>query len=765
MRMDATSEQQAESSARRIDHSALISLSDFQQAHVKSSGTTKEPEKFLDLGKSSDLYKLDDPLADFHKTPTHRLTSDTEAHQHKFLFGGNAHGTLDSLESAIGGKANLEMFPVKPGNREQMDHIRTDLAKGVTPEISLNGEFFRGGDKAIATGRYDKQLTQMAHELSQMKNPDGTKAEILMRFGKEMDLQHKFVGTGQDYVNAFQRVHDVFQNAGADNVKMVWCPTKKVDPSELANEANPDKYWPGSKYVDVIGPDGYSPKHKEESFQKIFEPFVDLAKRTGKPFMSSETGIHTDGMTEKQKSDWWQKAFDYVKNERDKGTDIMGVGGFFRHPETNETLSDNQRKVLSHTFIKAEGTTGSGGDAVRPPHEPPHSDHHGHDPDHHGHPPDHPGHHPPTDHEPPGHDRPHHCHPHHPGHKPPTDGPIPPDQGHRPPIDGPLPPDHSPIPPVIDPIYHPPPDHIPVPPVVDPIDPPPPPPGSNPPADILFGGYTSGSWRGNEARDALDREIGGKAELEQFYRPMGGSITDLKNYIQGDLDRGILPEVSLNPRKNDFNYTDIASGKHDQYFRDLATQLGNMKDAKGNPAEILMRPGWEFNLRWMKNMGTSEQYVAAFQHMHDIFQQEGANNVKFVWSPGSKLDMSGLGSEPDLQHYWPGAKYVDVVGPDGYCNRDQSFEQIFNPAMDLAQRIGKSFMVSETGVNREAMTEEQTADWWRSAFETLQRRQAAGLDVTGVAAFMKAGDFGWGYFDYNISKGAEQDTLRDTFLQ
>lgn len=297
--------------------------------------------------------------------------------------------------------------------------------------------------------------------------------------------------------------------------------------------------------------------------------------------------------------------------------------------------------------------------------------------------------------------------------------------------------------------------------------PPTPPDGSG--NDILFGGYTNGSWRGTEARDALDRQIGGRAELEQFYRPMGGSISELRDYIQQDLDRGTLPEVSLSPKGKDFKYSEIISGEHDKYFHDLAKELGSMKDAHGNPAEILLRPGWEFNLRWMRSMGTSEQYVGAFQHMHDIFQQEGASNVKFVWSPGHRLDMSGLGRQPDLQHYWPGADYVDVIGPDGYSNTQnghhESFDEIFRPSMDFAQRIGRSFMASETGIDRTGLTAQETADWWRSAYQTLQQRQARGLDVTGVAAFMKAGDFGWGHRDYTISPGLEQNTLRDTFLQ
>src|SRR5262249_24387361 len=54
--------------------------------------------------------------------------------QRGFLFGGNSHTSLESIQQQIGGHANLEMFPVRPGNAAEMQHVRDDLARGVTPE-------------------------------------------------------------------------------------------------------------------------------------------------------------------------------------------------------------------------------------------------------------------------------------------------------------------------------------------------------------------------------------------------------------------------------------------------------------------------------------------------------------------------------------------------------------------------------------------------------------------------------------------------------
>lgn len=269
-----------------------------------------------------------------------------------FLFGGNAHNSLASLESAIGGRANLEMFPVHPGNEHELQHVRDDLATGVTPEISLNGEFFAKGSRGIVDGEYDRQLKQMARELSHMKGQDGKQANLLLRFGKEMNLQHAFVGSGHDFIAAYQHVADIFHRE-APNVKMVWCPTAAVDPTELGREPDASKYWPGARYVDVVGPDGYSKLHgRERSFRDIFEPFVQFSQRIGKPFMTSETNDKTP-VSDSQSAQWWRDAYQYISDLRSRGVNILGVGLFSRNE--GEILSEAEKQALRATFLKIEG--------------------------------------------------------------------------------------------------------------------------------------------------------------------------------------------------------------------------------------------------------------------------------------------------------------------------------------------------------------------------------------------------------------------------
>ncbi|MBI2811009.1 MAG: hypothetical protein HYX67_09305 [Candidatus Melainabacteria bacterium] len=96
-------------------------------------------------------------------------------------------------------------------------------------------------------------------------------------------------------------------------------------------------------------------------------------------------------------------------------------------------------------------------------------------------------------------------------------------------------------------------------------------------------------------------------------------------------------------------------------------------------------------------------YVQAWQHMHDIFEQEGVKNVKWVWCPDAN---AFDGQNPAAQKYYPGSKYVDYVGADGYSEpiykgKELPYmtpQQIFQSGVNFAKEQGKPFLIGETGV-------------------------------------------------------------------
>lgn len=163
-------------------------------------------------------------------------------------------------------------------------------------------------------------------------------------------------------------------------------------------------------------------------------------------------------------------------------------------------------------------------------------------------------------------------------------------------------------------------------------------------------------------------------------------------------------------------FPDIIAGRYDSNLRQAA-QL-----AKGLPFEVLIRFAHEMNGDWYPwrpggesgNVGTN--YVDAWRHVVSIFRQEGATNVKWVWSPN--ID---YGNYPFAQ-YFPGDEWVDYVALDGYnwgtggvgVNKWQSLYEVFAPSYaKLTQMSTKPVMIAETSSSESGGDK---AAWIRQGF-------------------------------------------------
>ena len=62
--------------------------------------------------------------------------------------------------------------------------------------------------------------------------------------------------SAHDYVRAWRRLHGIFARVGAANVRWVWSPLVEDVPATPGNAF--ERYYPGSRYVDVLALDGYN---------------------------------------------------------------------------------------------------------------------------------------------------------------------------------------------------------------------------------------------------------------------------------------------------------------------------------------------------------------------------------------------------------------------------------------------------------------------------------------------------------------------------
>lgn len=160
-----------------------------------------------------------------------------------------------------------------------------------------------------------------------------------------------------------------------------------------------------------------------------------------------------------------------------------------------------------------------------------------------------------------------------------------------------------------------------------------------------------------------------------------------------ELDRkaGRAPLIAWDGRRD---LRAIAAGRWDSLLRERARACA----AFGAP--IYLRWGAEFNGEWNPCYGRPAGFVAAWRHMVTLFRSAGATNVRWVWCPFT-VQRPRRGSAGDWRPYYPGDRFVDWVGMDGYnwgttrsWSRWQSFGEIFGPLYaDYAGR--KPVMICE----------------------------------------------------------------------
>ncbi len=170
----------------------------------------------------------------------------------------------------------------------------------------------------------------------------------------------------------------------------------------------------------------------------------------------------------------------------------------------------------------------------------------------------------------------------------------------------------------------------------------------------------------------------------------------------------LTPIITWEPWKRDFenptvnqeqySLQSIIDGQHDTYITDWANSA---RDAN---IEIIIRFAQEQSTppnsqSWYPWQGDPERYVAAYRHIVDVFRQNKATNVKFMWSP--------IYTEfPFSEAYFPGADYVDYVGITSLNHgknigteweRWKSCDEVFTPQYNAALKYNLPIIVSEIG--------------------------------------------------------------------
>lgn len=176
-------------------------------------------------------------------------------------------------------------------------------------------------------------------------------------------------------------------------------------------------------------------------------------------------------------------------------------------------------------------------------------------------------------------------------------------------------------------------------------------------------------------REGAQKDMSLISDFEKTYQMKPAQIMwylDWSNKFPKDdcekvYEYGAVPHIVWEPwywgDQSSINLSRIAGKKFDTYIRTWA------KDVKAWGKPIFLRVAHEFNIEFypwtiVKNKKKPDLYIKAFRHIHNIFNEEGVTNVKWVWCP---MNYSYPTDEwNDYTKAYPGDEYVDWIGIDGY---------------------------------------------------------------------------------------------------
>ena len=191
------------------------------------------------------------------------------------------------------------------------------------------------------------------------------------------------------------------------------------------------------------------------------------------------------------------------------------------------------------------------------------------------------------------------------------------------------------------------------------------------PKVILFGAFDNKVTESFEEVITLEDSLKTTFPLFQIYSVWGTKEGERFPKLQTEaiLELGSVPVITWEPWLTDFDeekfptlrkaeerdkggLADIAKGSYDVYIKQWAT------DAKRIKKPVFLRMGHEMNdpyrYPWGPQNNSAKDYVAAWQHVHQLFTAVGATNIIWIWSPHPAYGF--------FADFYPGNAYVDYVG-------------------------------------------------------------------------------------------------------
>lgn len=239
---------------------------------------------------------------------------------------------------------------------------------------------------------------------------------------------------------------------------------------------------------------------------------------------------------------------------------------------------------------------------------------------------------------------------------------------------------------------------------------------------VLFGAWL-GLWptADNQAIDGFEDATDTEVEIVDIYLDWSTPAENVSHSVRYVTEEDAVPHLTWEPQTVstpeilDGNRTltlrDGTTPTIDAYLSTFSETICTVSHETGDP--VLIRPMHEMNGRWFtwsigyktqdgEQPNSEDTYKQAFGKIHDAFQQACADGgeVRFIWA----VNHVSLGPGTSFMGTYPGDRYVDYVGIDGYNWGGvadwgwTTFPELFDQAYcEVSTNTEKPIFISEWG--------------------------------------------------------------------
>jgi mannan endo-1,4-beta-mannosidase len=206
--------------------------------------------------------------------------------------------------------------------------------------------------------------------------------------------------------------------------------------------------------------------------------------------------------------------------------------------------------------------------------------------------------------------------------------------------------------------------------------------------------------------EAVAKTVGMSFKLVEVYDAFGTSP-----FLRGEAEQATelhaVPVIQLNARTVPLR--EIVAGKYDTYlqkYTDAVRRFG---------CRVILSFGHEMNGYWYPwgcRHTKASVFIQAWRHIVTVMRP--ARNITWMWT----VNVDGRGDCPLLSR-WPGARYVNWIGVDGYLRKPGvTFRDIFGKTLTQLRQLHKPVLISEAGALAGPGQGQRILDIYRGAVRT-----------------------------------------------